>query len=67
MDGLFCFGKDDVVMKMKINCSISNYISCHFFGMMHPKMKYSLCKLLFFTSTSKIQEVIEKKKKKTSI
>ena len=31
LDSLFCFGKDDVVMKMKINCSISILYILSFF------------------------------------
>ena len=55
LDSLFCFRKDDVVMKIKINCSISILYILSFFGTMHPNMKYSLCKLMFFISTSKIK------------
>ena len=51
-------------MNMKINCSISILYILSFFGMMHPNMKYTLYKLLFFISTSKIEVVMGKKKKK---
>ena len=67
LDSLLCFGKDETVMNMKINCSTSILYILSFFGMMHPNMKYTLYKLLFFISTSKIEVVMGKKKKKPTI
>ena len=62
LDSLLCFGKDETVMNMKINCSTSILYILSFFGMMHPNMKYTLYKLLFFISTSKIEVVLGEKK-----